>query len=321
MVWSVRAAAVMFVIFGCKTPGSISGDRSDSGTVCVAVSVDWEGASLDEVDLHAFAQLKGALSDLPLTHFLNAAYFTRPGADAAGVRAAIQGAVRAEDEVGLHVHAWDRLVRAAGVAPRNGPSFLAEKAVLVDGEAGFDIELEAYSTDEIEAILRTSMELLDLRSPKSFRPAAWLAGARVLEGARRAGFEIDSSATDATWYEELADAPLPRRLREVWPEVNAMTQPYRISTPAGAILEMPLTGGMADYTTAAEIEAHITALVQRAVADGRSYFAQTGLHQEGAAEQVARIIEALSAVKRAHGDRVRFDTVAGCASWARPGEV
>ena len=45
--------------------------------VQVLVTVDWEGSGFDEEDLAAFRQFRDEFPEVPLTHYLNAAYFTR----------------------------------------------------------------------------------------------------------------------------------------------------------------------------------------------------------------------------------------------------
>ena len=47
----------------------------------VVVSVDWEGSGFDDADLAAFNDFRDEFPDIPLTHFLNAAYFTRLAPD------------------------------------------------------------------------------------------------------------------------------------------------------------------------------------------------------------------------------------------------
>jgi hypothetical protein len=131
------------MIWRCLLFVALAGCRAQ-GALCVAVSVDWEGASLEEADLSALERLERELPGVPLTHFANAAYFTKPGADPARVRAAMNRVIREGDEVGLHVHPWHHLVEAAGVEPRFEPSFLGQRDSEIDGESGYDIELEGY---------------------------------------------------------------------------------------------------------------------------------------------------------------------------------
>ena len=47
----------------------------------VFVTVDWEGFELDEVNTRALLSLRGMFPDVPFVHFLNPAYFLKPGLD------------------------------------------------------------------------------------------------------------------------------------------------------------------------------------------------------------------------------------------------
>jgi hypothetical protein len=71
------------------------------GRVRVAVSVDWEGRDLQRTNLAAMTALRQALPGVPLTHFLNAAYLTKPAADPAAVAQALREVVLPGDEAGL----------------------------------------------------------------------------------------------------------------------------------------------------------------------------------------------------------------------------
>ena len=87
----------------------------------VVVSVDWEGSGFDEEDLAAFRQFRDEFPEVPLTHYLNAAYFTRlTPTDVIGAVSTsdkIRAVLRDGDEIGLHVHADGHLLHAAGVPP------------------------------------------------------------------------------------------------------------------------------------------------------------------------------------------------------------
>ena len=296
--------------------------------MCLAVSVDWEGAFLDEDDIAAMVRFAQDAPDVPLTHLLNGAYFTKPDADADAIARQMRRVIGVRDETGLHVHAWESLVRAAGVTPRSGPLFLSAEALDIDGDPGFDVELEAYTVNEIRALLATSRLLLGEAGfvlSGSFRTGGWLAGHRVLEAARREGFTIDTSATDHAWLDELATAPLPAMVRARWPTVDSGTQPFSISTPAGSILELPDTGGLADYVTTEEMIAHVGAAVaayrdggRDGGRDGRPQFVQLGFHQEGAVDYAPRVVAALRAIARTHGDAIRYATLEQCAADHRP---
>ena len=70
-------------------------------TIKLLVTVDWEGDDLADANLRAMESLRADYPSVHLTQFLNAAYFTKPGADAASVAHEVRRAVRANDELGL----------------------------------------------------------------------------------------------------------------------------------------------------------------------------------------------------------------------------
>mgnify|MGYP001597591647 FL=1 len=115
--------------------------------VRVSVSVDWEGRNLDEENLVAMEAFREALPDVPLTQFLNAAYYTKKGADAQAVTAAIRRTLHEADEAGLHIHAWKTLVEKSGVAFRDRPNLWGEEYELMvapDGDVGHEVDLSAW---------------------------------------------------------------------------------------------------------------------------------------------------------------------------------
>ncbi len=287
--------------------------------VRIAISVDWEGRDLAAINLRAFASFRKAHPDVPLTHFLNAAYFTKPDADAATVTAQIRRVLRPTDELGLHIHPWQSLVEAAGVVFRSEPTIWGPGRRMRRGrrDAGHEISVEAYAVDEFRAIVRKSKELLAANGfvlGTSFRAGAWLAGPRVREAIRREGFLVDSSATDTAWHDEIARTALPQMMRAIWPDVTCHTQPFTIETPAGTLLEMPDTGALADYVTAAEMSGHVNDAAERL---GGDRFVHLGFHQETAARYLPRVIAALRTIKATHGDRVVFETLTTAADHAR----
>jgi hypothetical protein len=185
-------------------------------------------------------------------------------------------------------------------------------------DEGHEISVEAYEADEFAAIVRKSRELLESNGFKlgtSFRAGAWLAGPRVREAIRREGFLVDSSATDTTWHDELARYALPAMIKTIWPDVTQHTQPFEIATPAGALLEMPDTGALADYVTADEMSGHVAAVVER-LAD-RDLFVHIGFHQETAARYLPRVTAAVRAIREQFGDRVVFERLVDSADQVR----
>ena len=93
----------------------------------------------DDADYRAFKSLlEGALElfrrqnpDVPITHFVCPAYYTRPGATPTDVTFFLREHIAKRDEVGVHLHAWNSLVEEARVPVRTGRSFLTDLLRLV----------------------------------------------------------------------------------------------------------------------------------------------------------------------------------------------
>jgi hypothetical protein len=314
------ALALLAALAACGRSDGTS--ASGPPAVRIAISIDWEGAYLQPESLDALDQFRKDNPGVPLTHMLNAAYYTKPGAEAADATREIRLAVQKGDEVGLHVHAWKSLLTAAGVAPRSGPSFLSMSGerFAFDDDSGFDVDLAGFSVAELRAVMAKSRQILEaekLAVGPTFRAAGWLATPNVLEAARAEGFTVDASATDPAWFDEEEVAVLRRRLAELWSRVDQTTQPFWIETPAGRILEMPDTGAMADYLTVPEIQGHVErAAASLASAGKRPVFVHLGFHAETAEEFAPRLSQALS-VLRARNTPMVFETLSRSADAAR----
>lgn len=300
--------------------------RVQDMAVRLVVSVDWEGRDLTEANLRALEALRKALPQVPLTHFLNAAYFTKANADGELIAKRIRRVLRRGDEQGLHLHGWKSLVERSGVGYRDRPTFWGGAALPAqDGrDTGHDVEIGAYTANELQAIVSTSKRLLERWgfSPKrAFRAGGWLATPKVLSAVRSQGFLIDSSATDAGWHDELAGRPLRARIRSVWPGVHRTSQPFSISTPAGEVLEMPDTGALADYVTAAEMTAHVRRALSRfRRISTRDRFVHIGLHLETAARYAPRVIKAIQDLLKDPNPNLAFDTLSASARRHRGNE-
>ncbi|MAG56036.1 MAG: hypothetical protein CMJ83_07080 [Planctomycetes bacterium] len=303
-------------------PKAEAGAAAHESVVRIAVSVDWEGRNLSSVNLRAFVSMRKAHPKVPLTHFLNAAYYTKADAETEDVTKAIRRVVHLHDELGLHIHPWRSLVEAAGVTFRAeptiwGPRFQPRRR---GADTGHAVVIEAYEVAELRAIVRTSKKLLGQHGFKlgtSFRAGAWLAGPRVREAIRREGFVVDSSATNTIWHEELAKYALPEMIAKTWPKVTAESQPFWLKTPGGELLEMPDTCALADYVTAKEMAGHVTAAVQRLEKNGPDLYVHIGFHQETAARYATRVTQAIKTIQATHGSRVVFETLQASAKRAR----
>ncbi len=298
------------------------------GAVRIAISVDWEGRELSEENLAAIERFRARFPEVPLTHFLNAAYFTKPGvgsgAGDAAVAARIKRALRPQDELGLHLHGWRSLIEAAGVEFQRAPSFWGAGKALkpVGGDEGHEVEIAAYSAVELERILTFSKETLRARGGfeigGSFRAGGWVAPPHVLEGIAAAGFGVDTSAVPPSWHEELSGLALRGRIQQLWGQVRPTTQPYRVQTPKGPLIEMPDTCALADYVTAREMTTHVREALaqQRRRPDGEVYV-HLGFHLETAARFLPRLAQALTALRADADPRLALETLERSAARVR----
>lgn len=281
------------------------------GEIVAVVTIDWEGAYVSLDSLDAIDALRAAHRDVRVTHFVSAAYFTKaePIDD---IMATLREAVRPDDELAVHVHAWTSLARAAGVAPRESPSYLTGTDALTpfEGDRGLDVDLDAYTAPELRAIVRKTRDLLAAVGPVStaFRAGGYLGTPRVLQAIRDEGFTIDSSAIDHRRVVRTAThAAFGERLAEIWPRVEATTQPFAIALRGSSLTELPIAA-VVDHATPAELAGvfdHAAAIA----ADGRDAYVVLALHHESADEHAAR----LQAVLDARRGALTFATVTQAA--------
>lgn len=306
-------------------PGGLGGcSRSTpraSGRIVVAVTVDWEGAAFSPEGLDALDELRKHLGAAPITHFVSAAYFTKDHPDARAA-AYLAETVRPGDELAIHLHVWRSLARASSIEPKLSPSFVTGTDKLYefdDGDLGFDTDLDVYGVPELRALIRTSAHLLaQIHHPlsKTFRAGGYLATPKVLDAIHQEGFTVDSSATDYRQIDARKDSFLSRRVREVWPRLDTMTQPYFLEQ---GLLEMPIAA-TADYVGATDIVGMFDAASARLQKDPeRDVFVVIGCNQETAQEFAGHLGEAIEQLRgrRALADHLLFTTVEGAAARAR----
>ena len=347
---------------GWRACGREVWSRRETPTLRVVVSVDWEGRDLEPENLRAMERFRASFPAVPLTHFLNAAYYTKPTGRPAelasalaprlllpgdsglesvasvsssgaapearlweqhpedrAITASIRSTLRAGDERGLHVHAWRSLVETAGVAFRDGPSFWGSGRPLdvSGGDEGHEVELGAYSEEEVRRLVRASRLLLagqGLGPTRAFRAGGWVAPGHVLAALRAEGLRIDSSAVATRWHDELKGLALKERIETLWAAILPSTQPYLVQTAHGELIEMPDTGALADYVTAAEMIEHGRwGLAELERAPGE-VFIHFGFHQETAARFLPRLEQALDVLAKEGGARVVFETISASAA-------
>jgi hypothetical protein len=280
----------VIALAACSDPGP-------RGEIVVAVTVDWEGAYVSPEGIDAIEALRASQPGLRVTHFVSAAYFTKsePPED---VDATLRAAVQRDDELAVHLHGWTSLARAAGIEPRTSPSFMTgtDQLIELEGDAGLDLDLDAYPSADLRALVRTTRDHLARTGPVStaFRAGGYLGTPRMLQAIRDEGFTIDSSAIDPRSASNEHPA-WTERLTEVWPTVERTTQPFAIALRGGSLIELPIAL-VVDNATVADITGVLdAAAAAHARAPERDVFVVLALHHETCAEHASRLQESLAA--------------------------
>lgn len=163
-------------------------------------SFDWEGWDVLDSDLAAIGNME-ATYGIVATHYFNPRIYVQEQStqnNTIGIispeRAVVltewmkNQAARNGDEIGMHMHMWQDMVKEAGVNPRGGP--------VISGTYGSDVPTYSYSQSELEQIFKWGKQKLlenGLGSATSYRTGAWMSSPEVLKAAQNAGFLIDSS--------------------------------------------------------------------------------------------------------------------------------
>lgn len=289
-------------VLDASHPSSPSDVSNGWRGVHIVVSVDWEGSGFDDEDLAAFSSFRDDFPNVPLTHFLNAAYFTRLAPDdligAKHANDKIRTVLRDGDEIGLHVHADNHLLYASGVTPKRFPSWDN-----LPDMTGHSVPLSSFSEEEVQQIVAYSCRTLTQQGfdrPKAFRAGGWHAGSSVFNALAAEGFTVDSSEVAHDWLPgSFGD------VEDLWPNATRVSQPYRLP---GGLLELPNNGCLADYVTSDQMVENFEAVARSG--DGKPVVLALGFHQETAAKFLPRLRSALHEIElRAAAKRipVRYD--------------
>ena len=317
---SLSTVGMIISTLGACSPSSTP---EVAGGIVVVLTIDWEGAYISPDGLDAIADLRTSLGAPPLTHFVSAAYFTKQRPDPTLV-STLAAAIHRGDELAVHLHAWQSLAAASRVEAKLSPSFLTGTDKVLefeDQDRGFDVDLDVYDAVELRDLLRTSRRLLEqthLPVSKAFRAGGYLGTPKMLQAIWDEGCSVDSSATDYRQLEGETDQ-LPRRLKQLWPNLESTAQPFFVPVPGGQLLELPISA-IADYTpTPVIVSLFESAHAQLRKTPGRDVFVVLGFHQETAPDFAGRIVQAIKAV-RGRGElagELTFTTMEQAAERAR----
>jgi hypothetical protein len=260
------------------------------GKVQVIVTVDWEGRDLRADNITAFQKLRQEFPELPLVHYLNAAYFTKPDANGAVLKRTIDSVLRPGDQLGLHIHGWQSLIQAAGVKHRRTPNWVRipyySSMRDCSYDCGHEIPITAYTRDELGRIIDTSREILaqhGYRNLYHFRAGGWVTSPALSEALTEKRFISDSSAVPVSFLaDEMQGMPLLAWLEKAWYGITPLAQPFDVINYYGSYREIPDNGALADYMSAEEmVDVVLGNLKARTGSENR--IVVVGFHQETAA--------------------------------------
>ena len=307
LVASVTAFTLGGLTSGCSTSETDSlvqtaDQTSKKAEIALVITVDWEGRDLTDANLAAMKTFRSAFPTLPLVHFLNAAYFTKPDADASQVESKIKSVLREGDELGLHIHGWKQLFEASGVTFRSTPTFWGNGPLSNDCayDCGHEVPISSYTADELSSVVRYSVKTLKAHgfgTPVSFRAGGWVATDTVREALLKNGFRTENSEVPVTFLKaKIGTMPLYTWLGDLWAGATNLTQPHTLSTPLGTLTEIPDNGALSDYVSADDMLAVYRAN-RAATAKGSTRLVSIGFHQETAAKYLPVLTEAITRIQ------------------------
>lgn len=310
----VGMALLALLAFGpTDANGSEVAGQAKPADVRISVTVDWEGALLHSPGLTVLRRIHHAGGGrIPLTHFLNPAYFTKADADPVQVSQQIRTAILPGDALELHVHGWKSVTDQAGIRYRNEPRYLGQPQVMQfsDGDIGYEVSLAAYEVEELVSLLHASKAILQAHGFElgmGFRSGGGVSSPTVQRAVAKAGYRWDGSPLVWTWLDE--EPALQAAVKASWPDLTARTQPYQVQTPDGALLALPASGAFADFLTSREMVAHVEEAVQRSRKTGKPVWVVLGIHEETADEFGFRMETALIEIQKRWPEEVHFTTL------------
>jgi hypothetical protein len=293
----------------------VSAQVSTPLEVELVLSVDWEGDKLRTRDLDAMRAFRTRFPEVKLTHYLNAAYYTKSWSTVPdAITKLIKSVHSSKDALGLHIHSWENLVRKSGVTFREGPRYLGDALPeRFHGERGSDVPISAYSKSELIKIIRYSLNKLSehgFTNITSFRGGGWQSSTKLQAALRTFGIHIDSSAVNPKIIDgRYPGTDLESRVLSLWGEVDLETKSHIREN----MMIAPNNFGLADYIDFKSFKQMANHLFESARKNGDGKVTiHYGFHQETARLYMDRVAGALIWLKHLEKlgiIQIRYSTV------------
>ena len=260
-------------------------------TIQVYVTVDWEGASLEQENIETMLAFRKRFPHIPMLQLLNPVYFLRDTEHATQTANFIRSTFLPEDTQGLHVHAWKSLIEYCGLTYQHSHSFADIDEACTEGDCGYTVSLEyAYAQADLTKLIACSSDVLvanGFTKPKHFRAGGWQLGPKLIAALQANEFTWDSSRIDANllttrWHEQSGMVSM---LRQLHPTSTTLEQPFALSK---TLIEHPNNACLADYTSTKQIVEMFKTLL-----DEHKSVMVLGFHQETATDYLYRLEQAI----------------------------
>jgi hypothetical protein len=287
-------------------------------TVTVDIAVHWEGRELHAPNVDALERMRKTYADIPVTHFVNPAYFLDE-AKAADNLAAMQRVFAAQDEVGLYLAPLELLVKEAGVILKLSPSFWGymDEGEFCENDCGLDVPLTVYSREEtlrLFSAAHRAMTQTGFSNLKSFAVRGWMEAPYLTRIAAAFGYGYDLSPVDpGLVMPKLSEFPISAWVDERWeilrkPDAETLRKFARSHPKVRAV---PQRGGIMELNELREILARF----DRHVKDGHEDQVFTlSLSAEAAFQSWPRlrmVLQSLQEKAKKQNITLRFATVSG----------
>ncbi len=275
---------------------ALAGTVAEPAKITVYVTVDWEGATLENDNLEAMQDFRKKYLHIAMLQLITPSYWVRPDVDKAAVTAQIKSTFLPIDKVGLHMHGWKSLLTYCQVPYQHAPLFADQNEACELGDCGYSVSLEnAYSEADLSKLVACTSAILmseGFAKPTHFRAGGWQLGTRLIAALQVYIFTWDSSRIDAkllttNWHEQ---SSMIKMQRELHPTATPLDQPFYINQ----LYEYTNNAALADYTSSKQIVAMFNSLIQ----NNKSVMV-LGFHQETATNYLGRLDAAIPKMEAA----------------------
>jgi hypothetical protein len=290
--------------------------------ITVTLSIHWEGQSINAYNLEAIKNFRQRFSGVNFVHFVDPAYFLKPGVNQDKIQEMIKSTIQAGDIVGLQIHGWQSLIREAKVVFRDSPTFWGQPISTKECsfDCGHEVPINVYSVAELRQIIKTGADVLEKAGfprPTYFMAGGWVSSDNVQEAAVQEGMIRDYSPIPPSLvYGRLRGYPLFGWINNLWESTLPFSLPYEKKFGSDTLAVMPFTAGTVDYLRSQDVIEIMRTNINMVTEGGKPgplYF-HVGMYQETALAQVKKmeqIVQAIFALSTKAGVALEFDSTGG----------